>query len=98
METGENKPNIFIKSKNFNTANSEQHILSIVVSYYEFTFTIIDEKTKKHMFFKSFQFNSNDRKKNIKQIKKIIESEEVLKLHYVKSYTIFKGFQSTSFS
>ena len=43
------------------------------------------------MFFKSFQFNSNDRK-NIKQIKKI-ESEEVLKLHYAKSYTIFKGFQ-----
>ena len=95
METGENKPNIFIKSKNFNTAHSEQHILSIVVSFYEFTFTIIDEKTKKYMFFKSFQFNSNDRKKNIKQIKNIIESEEVLKLHYVKSYTIFKEFQST---
>ena len=33
--------------------------------------------------------------KNIKQIKKIIESEEVLKLDYVKSYTIFKEFQST---
>ena len=50
METGENKPNIFIKSEIFNTAHSEQHILSIGVSYYEFTFTIIDEKQKIYVF------------------------------------------------
>ena len=35
--------------------------------------------------------------KNIKQIKKIIESEEVLKLDYVKSYTIFKEFNPLLF-